>query len=175
MGKVSQLLIALAGAVALMAGVPAFGLAGPPVINEHVNFTSDPYDDSWCGIDGTSVDRVVTHFKLDASGASLENTEIKTLFTATASGKSMLIHTTGAVKVSALIDNGDGTSTAIIETMGTRPQFKLPNGPVLVRSAGKGIFAVTFDSTTGEFISFEVIDLKGPHPPGCDIIVAALT
>ena len=46
---------------------------------------------------------------------------------------------------------------------------------MLVRSAGQGIFELPFDSSTGEFVSFEVIDLKGPHPAGCDIIVAALT
>jgi hypothetical protein len=175
MGKFRNLLLALAGAAALTATAPALGLAAAPVINEHFNFTSDPYVQNWCGIEGTSVDRVVGHFKLDASGASIENIQSKSLFTATASGKSMEIHITGLVKVSAPIDNGDGTFTVIVRNMGSRPQFKLPNGPLLVRSGGQGIFGLTFDSSTGEFISFEVIDVKGPHPAGCDIIVAALT
>jgi hypothetical protein len=173
MRKFRHLLLAFAGAAALTATVPA--LAAAPVINEHFSFTSDPYAQNWCGIEGTSVDRVVGHFKLDASGASIDNIQSKSLFTATASGESMEIHITGVVKVSAPIDNGDGTFTVIVRNMGARPQFKLPNGPLLVRSAGHGIFGLTFDSSTGEFVSFEVIDLKGPHPAGCDIIVAALT
>jgi hypothetical protein len=170
-----QRLLALSGAVFLALALPAIGVAAAPVIHEHFNFTSDPYDYNWCGIDGTSVDSGVVDFKLDAGGASIENQQVTTFFTATASGKSMEIHTTGVVKVSASIDNGDGTFTVVVTNMGTRPQFKLPNGPVLVRSAGLAMFGVTFDSVTGRFVSFEVLDLKGPHPPGCDIIVAALT
>ncbi len=162
-------------AVAFAALVPALGFAGPPVVQEHFNFTSDSYDDGWCGIAGVSVDRVVVQYSEDASGASIERINVKTLFTAMASGKSMQIHQAGARKASAPIDNRDGTYSIILQNTGPSPKFKLPNGPVLVMDVGLIEFRITFDSATGEFLSFEVLREKGQRPPGCDTIVAALS
>ena len=173
--KLRQLFVALAGTIVLVTAVPALGLAAAPVVNVHVSFTSDPYDDNWCGIDGTSVDRVVAHYKEDASGASILNLNITALFTATGSGKSMEIRQTGVRKAGAPIDNGDGTYSIIATNSGQSPTFKLPNGPVIVLSVGLVEFLVTFDIATGEFVSFEVLREKGQHPPGCALIVAALT
>ena len=163
---------------ASLVGVLAFAavaVAGAPVVNVHASFTSDPYADNWCGIDGTGVDRVVAHYKEDASGASIENLNITELFTATASGKSIEIRQTGVRRASAPIDNGDGTYSIIATNRGQGPGIKLPNGPVIVLSVGLVEFLVTFDSATGEFVSFEVLRDKGQHPPGCALIVAALT
>ena len=162
-------------AVAFAALVPALGFAGPPVVQEHVNFTSDLYDDGWCGIAGVSVDRVVVQYSEDVSGAAIERINVKTLFTATASGKSMEIHQAGARKASAPIDNGDGTYSIILRNTGPSPKFKLPNGPVLVMDVGLVEFRITFDSATDEFLSFEVLRAKGQRPPGCDTIEAALS
>ncbi len=153
----------------------AVAVAAAPVVNEHANFTSDPYDDNWCGIDGTSVDRVVAHYKEDESGASITNLNITTLFTATESGKSIEIRSTGLRTSSAPIDNGDGTYSVIATNRGQAPGIKLPNGPVIVLSVGLIEFLVTFDSATGDFLSFEVTRETGQHPPGCALIVAALT
>ena len=175
MTKLRQLFVALAGTIVLVTAVPALGLAAAPVVNVHVSFTSDPYDDNWCGIDGTSVDRVVAHYKEDASGASILNLNITALFTATESGKSMEIRQTGVQRASAPIDNGDGTYSVIATNSGQSPTFKLPNGPVIVLSVGLVEFLVTFDIATGEFVSFEVLKESGQHPPGCALIVAALT
>ena len=105
-------------AMAVLLGVFVFAaaaLAGAPVVNVHANFTSDPYDDNWCGIDGIGVDRVVARYKEDASGASLETVNITELFTATESGKSMEIRSTGARRVSAPI------ATATAPTRSSRP------------------------------------------------------
>jgi hypothetical protein len=170
-----QLFVAVAATIVVAAAVSALGLAAKPVVNEHVNFTSDPYADNWCGLDGTSVDRVVAHFKEDASGASLETLNVTTFFTATASGKSMEIRQTGARRVSAPTDNGDGTVSVIVTNSGLSPGFKLLNGPPIVLDVGLVEFRVTFDAATGEFVSFEVLRERGQRPPGCALIVAALT
>ena len=169
-----QLFVALAGTIVLMAAVPALGLAAAPIVREHFNFTSDPYDDNWCGIDGTGVDRVVVQYSEDASGASIENVNVTIVFTATSSGKSMEVHIARVGKTTARVDNGDGTVTIFATNDGVQ-SFKLPNGPMLVRDAGSITFAVTLDAATGDFISFEVVEEHGQFPPGCDQIVAALT
>jgi hypothetical protein len=173
--KLRQLFVALAVTIVIVTAVPALGLAATPIIHEHFNFTSDPYDDNLCGIDGTSVDRVVVQYSEDASGASIENVNVKTLFAATASGKSLEIQSAGARRASAPIDNGDGTYSIILQNTGPSPKFKLPNGPPLVMDVGLVEFRITFDSATDEFVSFEVLRVKGQRPPGCDQIVAALT
>ena len=152
----------------------AVAMAAPPVVNVHVNFTSDPYADNWCGIDGSSVDSVVAHYKEDAGGAFIANLNLTISFTATASGKSMQVHIARVGKATAPIDNGDGTATVLTTTNGVQ-SFKLQNGPLFVRSAGNITFAVTFDAVTGDFISFEVVEEHGQFPPGCDQIVVALT
>jgi hypothetical protein len=175
MYKLTRLLIGFSVTIALAAAVPALGVAAKPVVTDHLNFTSDPYDDSWCGIAGTSVDRVVVQYKEDATGASMENDSITTLFTATVSGKSMEIRQTGVRKRSAPIDNGDGTFTVVVDNRGLSPAFKLPNGPPIVLDVGLVEFRVTFDSATGDFLSFEVVRERGQRPPGCDAIIAALT
>jgi hypothetical protein len=169
-----KLLPALAAAVVVMAVVPALGLAGPPAFNGHFSFTSAPYADGWCGIDGTSVDTVRAHFLEDASGASIENLNLVTTFTSTASGKSMEIHIARVSKSDAFVDNGDGTETLFVTNNGLQ-SWKIPNGPMLVRSVGSITFAITFDAATGEFLSFEVVEEHGQFPPGCEFIIEALT
>ena len=118
---------------------------------------------------------MVANFKEDASGASLESLNVTTLFTATASGKSMEIRQTGARKASAPIDNGGGTVSVDVTNSGQSSGFKLPNGPPIVLDVGLVEFLVTFDAATGDFVSFEVLRVRGPRPPGCALIVAALT
>ena len=174
MYKLRQLVI-FVGTLMLIAALPAVGLAAAPVVNEHGNFTSDPYADNWCGINGIGVDRVVAHYKEDASGASIESVNITEFFTATESGKSMEVRSTGARRSSAPIDNGDGTFSIIATNTGQSPGFKLPNGPPIVIDVGLVEFRLTFDSTTGGFVAFDVLREKGQHPPGCALIVAALT
>lgn len=166
------LAVTLVGALAFTAAA----VAGAPVVNEHVNFTSDPYDDNWCGVAGTGVDRVVAHYKEGESGASILNLNVTELFTATESGKSIEIRSTGLRTASAPIDNGDGTYSVIASNRGQSPGIKLPNGPVIVLSVGVVEFLVTFETATGEFVSFDVLRETGQHPPGgCALIIEALT
>jgi len=169
-----NLLRTLAAVVVLMPVLPAVGLAGPPVFNGHFSFTTDPYADGWCGIDGTSVDIVKAHYVEDETGASLENLNLVTTFTSTASGKSMEIHIARVSKADAVVDNGDGTETVFGTNNGVQ-SWKIPNGPVFVRSVGSITFAVTFDAATGDFLSFEVVAEHGQFPPGCELIIEALT
>ena len=161
--------------VVVLAGVlPAFGLAGAPVFNDSFRFTSDPYSDGWCGIAGTSIDTVVAHFQVRTSGASLESLNVTTTFTAAASGKSMEVHIARVGKTEAAVDNGDGTETILVTNDGMQ-NIKLPNGPLLVRTAGSITFAITLEVGTGDFVSFEVVKEHGQFPPGCAFIVEALT
>jgi hypothetical protein len=165
-------LIVLAGSIALLAALALpVSSAGAAQIG-HDHFTSDPYPDNWCGIDGTSVDQVVANYTEDGSRTSLN---VTTLFTATTSGKSMEIRQTGLRREGAPIDNGDGTYSVVHTNAGQSPSFKLPNGPVIALDVGLIEGVATFDSTTGDFISFEIVKLAGPRPNACDAIVAALS
>lgn len=171
MGRLITLTALLAVVVALAA--PAASVAGQPVLHEHYNFTSDPYPDNWCGVDGTSVDTVHDQFKLDASGASIENANVSTVFTATASGKSMTIQTSQVSKGSALTDNGDGTFTFLVKNAGLGPKFTFADGSHLIDVGTIG-FAITVDGN-GEFVSFEVLYQHGQRPAGCATIVTELS
>ena len=63
------LVLALLAAATLWAASATPAFTGPPVVNNHYKFTSDPYAENWCGqVEGTAVDTVVEHFMQDASG-----------------------------------------------------------------------------------------------------------
>ena len=162
-----QKLLLLAGSIAALVLVSA---AGATQIG-HDHFVSDPYADNWCGIAGTSVDDVVANYALDGSRASVN---VKTTFTATASGKSMEIFQAGVRKTGAPTDNGDGTYSVEFVNAGSSPRFKLPTGEV-IQDTGLLEGVATFDTATDEFLSFEVVKLVGPRSNACDAIVAALT
>jgi hypothetical protein len=169
-------------AASLVAAAVGGGGAGaaPPVVNGHDHFVSDPYPDEWCGIAGTSVDTVVAHFAEWADETSLEAINITTVFTSTATGKSIVIKQTGARVGGAAVDNGDGTYSVVSSARGQSPKFKIVNGPVLGVDVGNVSFRLTFDAATGEWLGFEdgfeVLKEAGQRPVvECDAIVAALT
>ena len=167
--------VAAAAAAVLTLALPAVAQAGSAVFREHVNFTSEPFADGICGIDGVSVDRVVATFSADASGATLERLNVRTVFTSSATGKSLEIPSAGARRASAPIDNGDGTFSIVTQSSGPSPIFKLPNGPMVWLGVGLIEFRLTFDQATGDFVSFEATRVSGPREPGCEAIVAALS
>jgi hypothetical protein len=162
-------LITLAASIVLLATVAASSGAATRI--GHDQFTSDPYADNWCGIDGTSLDNVVANYTLDGSRASIN---VRTIFTATASGKSMEIRDTGLRKQGAPVDNGDGTYSITFTNAGQSPGFRLPDGVVIV-DTGLLEGVATFDSVTGDFISFKIVKLAGPRPDACSAIVKALS
>jgi hypothetical protein len=166
-----QKLIAVAAGIALLAALalPASNASAAQIGHDH--FVSDPYADNACGIDGTSVDDVVANYTLDGSRTTLN---VKTIFTATTSGKSMEIQETGFRRQSAPADNGDGTYSVTFTNAGQSPRFKLPTGEVIV-DTGLLVGVATFDATTDDFLSFTVLKQDGPRPDACDAIVAALS
>ncbi len=137
----------------------------------HDHFISDPYQDNWCGIDGTSIDNVVANYTLDGQRQTLR---IKTTFTATASRKTMQIQDDGLRITDPPVDNGDGTYSVTFRNSGPSPLIKLPTGPPIVDT---GFFEgrATFDSATDEFLDFQVVKQAGSRPPGCDRIIAAMS
>jgi hypothetical protein len=138
----------------------------------HAHLTSDPYPDSWCGLTGTSVDKVVANYTtVDESRASIS---VLTTFTVTATGKQLEIRSTGVRKESAPIDNGDGTYSLILSNAGQSAGFKVPNGPVVGLDVGLIMFEVTFDTVTGDFISFTELREAGQRPALDSQICAAL-
>jgi hypothetical protein len=159
----------------LMASSTGAAATAPTV--EHFHFTSDPFTDNICGIDVIGVDTVSGMFLLSASGASINAAQVTTVFTNPTSGKSITFMSAGVAKQSALIDNGNGTSSIVFTVNGLSPKISELNGPPLDGiDTGSITFLITFDTATGEFISFDVLSIKGPRPVvGCDLITAALT
>jgi hypothetical protein len=168
-------LIVLAGIAAVAAVVPALGLGAAPVIRDHVNFTSDPVLDSICGIDATFVDSGVETYKQAADGSSMDNLMLTTLITAVDSGKSITFKSAELAKRSAPVANGDGTFTFTSTVYGLSPKIQIVGGQPIAVDTGNITFEITVDAN-GDFVSFDVVSIKGPRPVGgCDAIVAALT
>jgi hypothetical protein len=164
-------------AYATTASAAASGAAATAPTVQHAHFTSPPYADNICGIDVIGVDTVVvTVLTSPASGAVINPRLVTTVLTNPTSGKSIIIMEAG-LAVASTTDNGDGTSTAVVTVDGLT-KFSVLNGPLLnINVVGSITFAVTVDTATGDFISFEFLTIKGPgpNPVGCDVITAALT
>jgi hypothetical protein len=155
----------------LMIALAALALAAPAAAATvgHDHFTSDPYPDEWCGIAGTSVDRVVSNYT-----DGRESLNVRTTFTA-ANGTPLLeIRSTGVRKDGPPIDNGDGTYSEIFTNAGQSPSFKVPNGPMIGLDVGLIQFLITFDSATGNFVGFDVLKVAGQREPLDAQICAAL-
>jgi hypothetical protein len=157
-------------AFALVAATAASGFTGPPVVNQQFRPPPDVHPETWCGqIDGTATDTVVEHFMQDASGNIIDNVRFTSLFTATASGKSLLSSASSTTRTLGPIDNGDGTVSFITQITGLVLKFQIPGGPVLkaadgepIRSAGVLTLEDVFDAATGDYITTNV-SFKGPH------------
>ena len=180
--------VAAALAAAWLAGV---GLAGAPTDRTHDNFTDGPFPDQICGIDGASTVKGVDNFSIRGNTFA-DNFEAMQVFTATASGKSVVLHTgqqsSGFLDPISRIDHGDGTETVtFLNTFkGLPEQLRILHGPVLLRDAGVVTIAATFVHTIGTdqyvFVSRSVSGLHGPHPDltsdftaFCDVLIPALT
>jgi hypothetical protein len=116
-------------------------------------------------------------FFLTASGAIIDALQLTSVFTNPVSGKSITFKSDGVAKSTAPVDNGDGTSSFVTTVNGLSPKISGLNGaPLDGIDTGSITFRLTFDTATGEIISFDVVSIKGPRPAGgCDLIVAALT
>src|SRR5262245_15835184 len=143
---VRKLALALGGAVALTIAASGSASAAAPVVNEHSNF-SDTFRDEVCGIQGTSTVNGVDNFKLYADNTFMETLNVRQVFTADQSGKSVLIST--AQQTSGPADpteNPDGTMTFIVTFKGLPEKLSIAGGPTLSRDAGVVTLAQTFSS-----------------------------
>ena len=165
--------------------LPGSGVAAKPVEQFHENFT-DTFPDEVCGINGTSVARGVFNFQLSASNTFRVIFVVNQTFTASASGKSIVIHVAQQVTgFDEPIDNGNGTVTFIETYKGLPEQLRLENGRMLSRDAGSVTVTTvgSFDSDGNfTFISQTLSGEKGPHPDldsdfevFCDVLIPALT
>ena len=160
----------LAAMIAVAATLPAAATAGKPVIFDHESFVDGPNPVSWCGVvDGTEVTTGTFTFRQDASGDFHATQRQTSVFTASATGKSIEASVAG-VDMGSGVDNGDGTVTFTEKTAGLAVTFKVPNGPILKDANGKPLLGAgviddvaTFDIATGDLISFQET-YNGPHP-----------
>ncbi len=160
--------VALAVVVAFAALIPGLGIAGPPVVQEHVNVTTDPHPANFCGVPGTAYERVVEQFKV-AEGSEMSTIRSTQVFTASGTGKSVESSSAG-VSHATITDNGDGTITFEASDAGLALQFKTGDGRMLqladgrpIRSAGTLRIRETIDASTGDTLSFEVVAERGTH------------
>jgi hypothetical protein len=99
-----------------------------------------------------------------------------------ADGDSVVLQNSGLFQeAEPIIDEEAGTITFVVTFKGLPEKIQTAQGPVLTRDAGIVTFAETFDLETGEFISTEIIAVKGPHPElesdfelFCEVITDAL-
>jgi hypothetical protein len=159
-----------AAIVAVAAALPAAATAGKPVVFDHESFVDGPNPVTWCdAVDGTGVTTGMFTFRQDASGAFHATGNQTSVFTASATGKSLEVSSVG-VDMGAGVDNGDGTVTFTEKTAGLAVTYKVPNGPILKDANGKPLLGAgviddvaTFDIATGDLISFQET-FHGPHP-----------
>jgi hypothetical protein len=180
-----RLAVVLAGALALTLAISSGAVAAAPIINEHTRFT-ETFPDELCGIPGTTTITIVDNFKLYADDTVLDTGTFRAEFTATESGKSVLIFAVGQVSGPAEpIQNPDGTITFIQTYKGLPEKLSIPGGPTLSRDAGVVTVATTFRPLPNgefEFVSQTFSGEHGPHPDlesdfelFCEVLVPALT
>ena len=129
------------------------------------------------------VEIVVTdNFFVYAEESFKDMASVRATFTNPANGNSVIVSNAGQVSgPPPIIDEDAGTITFLTNFKGLPEKIQTANGPVLLRDAGFVQFADTFDLETGDFISSEVVFVKGPHPEldsdfalFCDVISDAL-
>ena len=165
-----RIAIVAAFVIGAAAALPAVGFADRPAFRDHESFVDPPSPGDWCGtVTGMFSDSGTVTFRQDASGAFHATQVEQSIFTADATGKSIEIQSAG-VDMGIGVDNGDGTTTFTEHTAGLAVTFRIPGGPLLKDADGKPLLgagvidsSVTFDNTTGDFISGSET-FHGPHP-----------
>ena len=171
MFKVKHLFATVAvGVVSLATAASVLAWQGPPAVNEQFRPPPDVHPATWCGqVQGTAVDTIVEHYMQDASGNIIDNVRFSRIFTAAATGKSIISSASITAKSEGPIDNRNGTISFVTAMNGLALKFQIPNGPVLktadgepLRSAGVLTFEDVFDAATGDYITTNV-SFEGPH------------
>jgi hypothetical protein len=175
---VRALLVAL---VAVLAIIPGTALGAKPIEQFHDHFT-ESFSDELCGI-AVDVELVVTdNFFVYDEESFKDTASVRATFTNPLNGKSIVISNAGQVSgPPPIIDEEAGTITFLTNFKGLPEKIQTANGPVLLLDVGFVQFTDTFDLETGDFISSEVVFVKGPHPDldsdfalFCEVITGAL-
>jgi hypothetical protein len=171
-------------ALALIAGFAMFpGTAvGAAPMQFHDHFAGS-FSDNFCGIPVEVNFVSVDNFFLYADGSSKDTGSFNETITNPANGKTVTVSSAGQTTVvQTSVDEGANTVTFIVSNKGLPEKIQTPNGPVLSRDAGLLMRTLTFNLTTGDFISSATTVNNGPHPEAdsdfalfCEIITAALT
>jgi hypothetical protein len=180
-----KLALVLAGALALMIAASGGASAAAPTVNEHTMSTKT-FPEEICGVPGTSTLSVVENFKLFADGTFLDTISSREVFTATQSGKSVLISVDRQESGPAEpIQNADGTITFITTFKGLPEKLSINNGPTLLRNAGTVTLADTFLPLPNGDLQFVSETVSGEHGQlpdldsgfelFCDVLIPALT
>jgi hypothetical protein len=171
----------VAAVLAAAAALPAAGFAAKPVISDHGSFVDGPEPGDWCGaVLGTWSGSGTFSFREDASGDFHATQVVRSVFTATATGKSIELQGAG-LDMGTGIDNGDGTVTFTERNAGLALTVRILGGPILKDADGKPLIGAgvvdsvaTFEIASGDLVSFEET-WHGPHPlrDGVDICTPA--
>jgi hypothetical protein len=172
------LLVAL---VAVLAIIPGTALGAKPIEQFHDHFT-ESFSDVLCGIPVDVTFVVTDNFFLLEDDSFRDTASVRATFTNPVNGKSVVISNAGQVSgPPPIIDEEAGTITFLTNFKGLPEKVQTAQGPVLLRDVGFVQFADTFDLATGDFISSEVVFVKGPHPDldsdftlFCEVITGAL-
>jgi hypothetical protein len=174
------LCLALFAALALM---PAAALAAPPG-HEHFRDVGTFVDEDFCGtgqeINGSFDVRVNIWFSPEGAEDLVRTTfSGKQMFTNPDTGDSVTVSFAGQTTEVTISGDPAGLHTIRVTTKGLPEKIQTTHGPVLLRDAGIIAFEDTFDGD--EFISEEIVLVKGPHPEAdsdfelfCEVTVPAL-
>lgn len=181
MSCIRALPIAVLSAAVLALVGPSSALAANPDINRFTDSGTDT-DTDFCGTGKTvniSFDVRGTEF-LDPNQADFKVTVRGTvLFTNPLNGNTVIQHFAVQSLETTLSGDPEGLHTLEFTTKGLPELFRTEHGGVLTRDAGYIVFHTTFDGD--EFISFEIVTNRGPHPQAdsdfelfCEIMTTAL-
>jgi hypothetical protein len=204
-GRITRTVLLLAFAAALVLAASAVSVsAASPDLHYHYSFTcvstpsapADPKDcigpdpngiptgveiePELCDIPGTKVDTESGNVTVFGDGTvKIEGTETYT-FTSALTGKSIESRSHSQLTHNSVpIVSTDGKTVSLVFAFtGLEQQLKLPNGPVLAHDSGPITFTLTLDATTGDFVSFTVLQ-KSPHRLSdigfCNVVIPAIS
>ena len=168
--------------LAAVAVASAVGLAAPAAGSATPRQAEPPRPGMWCGVvPGTFVDTVTTDVEHATGGGAIEHVTSRTVFTASATGRSIVASGASTAKTTGPIDNGDGTYGFVTTDAGLVLKFQVLDGPVFKDANGNPIIGAGTLSFEDVFSSpvpsdqtyITTIDLgfNGPHPgrQGVDI------
>jgi hypothetical protein len=181
MGRL-RLPLCLALFVAL-ATIPAAAFAAPPT-HEHFRDVGTDVDPDFCGT-GQAINisfDILNNVWISPEGPE-ELVKVtssgKVVFTNPANGNSVTLSFAGQFTDETISGDPEGLHTHLFTNKGLPEKIQTTHGPVLLRDAGIIAFAATFDGD--EFISQEIVVVKGPHPEAesdfelfCEVMTEAL-